>query len=135
MYIKTNGMRLLLLSIMLIALVGCNSSNQAKAKYELSFGTQGKRGIVDYRDEFVYGENFAFELAGDKAFETPTLRIMMIKHFDGVEKIIAEGEYTIDPAWGWYYYELKRRGVGVYTIKVFDADDNLLGEGSFSIVE
>ncbi len=132
---KANGMRLLFLGFLLIMLVGCNAPNKTSTKYELSFGIAGKNGIAEFKDEFVYGERFAFELEGDKAFETPHLRILMIKHVDDVERIIAEGENTIDPAWSWFYYPLKRRGVGVYTIKVFDADDNLLGEESFSVVE
>ena len=127
-------------SFMIVAasvLFGCSEEiihvTTQEPTYEFTIGTEGNREIAEITDTFTLDDKIAFELSGNQVIGTP-IKIIWIKHNEGMEEILWSYDENIDPTWAWVHYSFENpQEVGEYTIRVFNAEDNLLGEGRFTI--
>lgn len=126
--------------VLLIGLLfGCGDVEELEVidktgDYWLITGIAGDEGIVEEKSRFRMGEDISFQIEGDKVLGTP-LKLMVVKKINDIEKFIGSDSVEIDPAWNMMFYQFNQFAeTGDYTIKVFNIDNALLGEGDFSIL-
>lgn len=122
---------LLFLVLVIGTLHGCNV--EPEARYEMRVGSTGDREIAEIKDTLKVGETVSIELEGNKVIGTP-ITILFIKNNETTESIIGNYEEHIDPTWGSVHYQFDEVEAGDYTIRIFNKENELLGEVSFTML-
>lgn len=131
MKLNVRFIKLLISFIAASILVGCMES---KPEYEFAIGTAGETTIREVTNIFNLNQEIAFRITGDKPIGSSTINIIWIKRNEDSEEFLSSYEVKIDPTWKGVFYEVGNPKVeGDYTLRIFNKDDVLLGEGDFSV--
>lgn len=131
-YRKT--IKCLLLIIFLIMISGCGI-RPFQESYTMKIGHPGENGVGEVTDTFKLEDQISFELDSNNEIGTP-IKIIIIKHDEGVENIYSSYDEEIDPTWAWINYTFTPlEETGDFTIKVFNSENKLLEQGDFTITD
>lgn len=131
---RVNGIAIkgFLLIMFMILISGCGIQLFQEVN-TMKIGHPGENGIEEIADTFTLEDQVSFELDSNKEIGTP-IKILIIKHDGEVENIYSSYDEEIDPTWAWVYYIFAPfEETGDYTIKVFNSENKLLGEGDFTV--